>query len=419
MEETLPQIIRTQTDLVESYPHIDSKEIAMIEESRQLFNSEFYSYSLLSIWNAALNNLKRRVEAYSVDLWCEVVKDEPGRKKYNKCGDTIAQRWEDVDDLTLIAGVTKLGLLNPKAGKSLEMINWMRNHASPAHDSDNRVEKDDVVALVLLLQKNLFEAPIPKAAHAIKVIFAPVKNKLLGTDELDVLKDQIASSKQNDIKTIFGFLLNMIIDGIEPSCSNAKELFPAVWAKADTDLRKNLGVRCNNYILDPTSDTSADSGARTRVFELIVSVQGVAYIPEGARARLYRRAAEKLHKAKNTSYGWSAEVSACKLLSQLGPCVPSIVFEEVYQEIISIWCGNMWGHSDSSSYLRPFFDNLNSDQIRKIIYMFRENLRVNEELYWKKPKERATQLLLELKSRLTIASHIEEVDDALKQLKTQ
>ena len=119
MEETLPQIIRTQTDLVESYPHIDSKEIAMIQESRKLFDSGFYSYSLLSIWNAALNNLKRRVEAYSVELWCEVVKDEPGRKKYNKSGDTIAQRWEDVDDLTLIAGVTKLGLLNPKAGKSL------------------------------------------------------------------------------------------------------------------------------------------------------------------------------------------------------------------------------------------------------------------------------------------------------------
>lgn len=135
----------------------------------------------------------------------------------------------------------------------------------------------------------------------------------------------------------------MIVDGAEPSCSNAKSLFPSVWEKASTDLRKSLGVRCNNYLLDPTSDTSSDAGAITRILETLVTVHGVSYIPDGARARLFRRAAEKLHKAKNTSYGWSSEVSASKMLNQLGTSVPSVAFEEVYQEILAVWCGNMWG----------------------------------------------------------------------------
>lgn len=74
-------------------------------------------------------------------------------KKFDSTGETIVERWSNVDDLVLISGATRLGLLNPKAGKSLEMINWMRNHASPAHDSNTRVEKEDVISLVLLLQK--------------------------------------------------------------------------------------------------------------------------------------------------------------------------------------------------------------------------------------------------------------------------
>lgn len=419
MHESLPQIIDKSTNLPQHYPYLDEKEISYVEEARGLFNVGYYSYSLLGIWNAAINNLKRRVEAYSVELWISVVKDEPGRKKYNKNGDTIAQRWEDVDDLTLIEGVTKLGLLNPKACRSLEMINWMRNHASPAHDSDNRVEKEDVIALVLLLQKNLFSAPIPEAAHAVKEIFAPVKDKAMGEQDLAVLRDQIYSSTNKDVTTIFGFLLSMIVEGEEPSCSNAKALFPTVWDKADTDLRKSLGVRCNKYLLDPTSDTSSDSGARTRLLELLVAVQGVSYIPDGARARIFRRASEKLRMAKNTSYGWSSEVTASKMLNQFGTSVPSVAFEEVYQEILAVWCGNMWGHSDSSDSLRPFLDCLNSDQIRKVASMFINNQRVKEELYWSKPKARAIQLLSELQSRLTLEAHIEEINLIIKQLKNQ
>ena len=113
MDTLVPQIINTETNLTDVFPHIDSKEAAYLKESAELFNAGFYSHSLLDIWNAAVNNLKRKVEAYSVDLWIEVVKDEPGRKKYNKNGDTIALRWEEVDDIVLIAGATKLGLLNP------------------------------------------------------------------------------------------------------------------------------------------------------------------------------------------------------------------------------------------------------------------------------------------------------------------
>jgi hypothetical protein len=81
--------------------------------------------------------------------------------------------------LTLISGATRLGLINPKAGKALEMINWMRNHASPAHDSDNRVEMEDAVGLVLLLQKNLFEHPFPEPGFSVAALFEPVKVRLM------------------------------------------------------------------------------------------------------------------------------------------------------------------------------------------------------------------------------------------------
>jgi len=150
---------------------------------------------------------------------------------------------------------------------------------------------------------------------------------------------------------------------------------------------------------------------------LLVSLNAVHYIPDGTRAKLFRRAAEKLGEAKNTAYGWGIELSASRNLAQLGIVVPSIAFEEVYQEIIAVWCGNYWGTSKSQKDLAQFFEGLNTDQLRIVMKMFRENERVKEELSQSKPKNMAVELLDSFNSRLTIEAHKQELRDTIKGVK--
>lgn len=414
MSETLPVILATPS--AQAFPVLMEQEIAHLQQAKQLFDAEFYDHALLDIWNAAVHNLRRRVEAYGVDLFISVVKDEPGRKRYDPTGDTINERWQDVDDLTLIAGATKLGLLNKKAGKSLEMINWMRNHASPAHGTDSRVEREDVIGLVLILQKALFEEPFPDPGHSVSTLFEPVKTATLSEEQEGLLKDQVRGLRQQDLRICFGFMLDMLCRGIEPALKNTKSLFPAVWERATEDLRKTAGIKYHQLTFNTEADESPDKGARARLLDFLIQVGGIQYIPDAARAVLFRHAASQIAKAKDTSYGWSLEVTAAKTLQQLGLSVPSICFEEVFQELLSVWCGNYWGRSGTYSILQGFIDALNTEQIRKIAYMFKVNARVRDELFQSKPKTRAIELLNTLKGRLTIAAHIAEVDDAIKNL---
>jgi hypothetical protein len=163
---------------------VSKHENSYLVQARNLFDAGFFDHALLDVWNAAISNLRRRVEAYGFDLWESVVKDEAGRKKLDKNGETLSERWGGVDDLVLIAGATRLGLLNRKAGKALEMVNWMRNHASPAHDNDQRVDETDVIALVMLLERNLFESEMPDPGHSVSTLFDPVKSKILKPEKL-------------------------------------------------------------------------------------------------------------------------------------------------------------------------------------------------------------------------------------------
>jgi hypothetical protein len=160
-------------------------------------------------------------------------------------------------------------------------------------------------------------------------------------------------------------------------------------------------------------DKSEDNGARTRLLEFLLQVRGVKYIPDAARAKLYRRIASQLRAAKNSRYGWATEERESVNAQQFGPHVPSIAFEEFYQELLAVWVGNYWGRSEAQEKLGEFITSLNTDQLRKILGLFRTNERVQEELGFIKPKAEAIKLVSTIKDRFTIESHKNEADDIL------
>ena len=117
MSNNLPVLLQDPSQ--GNFPATVDTELEFLSQARKLLDAGFPDHSLLDIWNAAVHNLRRRVETYGIDLFISAVKDEAGRKKYDKDGETLNERWSGVDELTLINGATKLGVLNKKAGKSL------------------------------------------------------------------------------------------------------------------------------------------------------------------------------------------------------------------------------------------------------------------------------------------------------------
>lgn len=414
MNETFPIILLEPK--IETFPAIVSIEIDYLKEARKLLDDGHPAYSLLAIWNAAVHNLRRRIESYSIELFLSAVKDESGRKKYDKDGETINERWSNIDELVLIKGSSQLGVLSKKAAKALEMINWMRNHASPAHGSDNRVENEDVFGLALILQKNLFVADMPDPGHSPSGLFEPIKSTILDEEKIAMLKDQITSFRQGDIRITFGFMLDIICSGKQPSFDNVKSIFPEVWNKANEDLKKVGGQRYYTLVIDTDSDESDDKGAKIRLLETLLAVDGIKYIPESVRANLYRHVVKKLAIAKDSSYAWIDEDKAAKSLLQFGINIPSVAFEDIFQEILSVSCGNYWGRSGAYEILKPFFDSLNSTQLMKLARLFLENERVKSELFQRKPKSEALRILNVIKNKINIQSNKDEVDEIISKV---
>lgn len=400
------------------YPALDQDEKVMIEKAQKLIQVGFPEHALLEIWNSAIHNLRRRIEAYSIDMFLSNIDSMSGRKKYNRDGDTLSERWSGVDDDILIKASNQLGVLNKKAEKALQMIQWMRNHASPSHDCDECVTQEDVVGLVLIIKKNLFEYIMPDPAHSPVSLINPIKSTELTEEQIELIKQQILSFNKKDIRMLFGFALDAICNGIEPTYSNVISLFEDIWDNATEDLKTVMGMKYHNYIFDSSNDSSDDVNAKTRLYEMLIKVNGVKYIPDSTRAIVYRKLAKDLANAKNTMYGWASEERAAKALAQAGAYVPSIAFEEVYQEILSVWCGNFWGKSGASAELKDFIFSLPLQDKLKVCRLFNSNERVREELFQLKPNREAISLLSAIKNTFNIQSHISEIEEIIERLKS-
>ena len=100
MSDNLPILLSSPTTT--NFPASVITEIEFLSQARRLLDAGFPDHSLLDLWNAAVHNLRRRVEAYGLALFESAIKDDAGRKKYDKDGETINERWSGVDDMTLI-----------------------------------------------------------------------------------------------------------------------------------------------------------------------------------------------------------------------------------------------------------------------------------------------------------------------------
>lgn len=397
-------------DNLQTFVTADNTEQIMLKKASDLINLDYPEHSLLELWNASVHNLRRRIEMYSIDIFISTLSSLAGRKTFKKDGDTLSERWAGVDDVNLIEGAIQIGVLNKKAGKALEMINWMRNHASPAHDSDDSVTKDDVLGLVIILKSNLFDLPLPDPVHSPLALLTPIKNDILTDNQVELFKEQIGSFSNRDMRTIFGYAVDVISAGIQPEYDNIMKLFETIWEHTTEELRTNMGLRLHNFMFDPSTDKSADGSASNRLYDALLNVSGIKYIPDSTRATIYRKLAKDLAFAKNCLYGWAQENSASRALLQVGIFIPSIAFEDVYQEILSVWCGNYWGRSNAHIILRPFIFDVQPKQQVAIARLFFENTRVRDELYQARPKRNALSLLNEIKNGLTNGSQIAEIE---------
>ena len=413
---TIEEIHYFELEPINNY---DSDEYNSYVKASKLLEAGFPDHSLNELWNLAVHNLRRRIESFSVDLFLNAAQDRnPGKKiNYKQEGFSISERWCGIEDSILIDAAFDIDLINGKTRKVLESINWMRNHASAAHENSEEIKVEDVVAFASLIKANLLELPNPNKINSPTQLMDDIKKESCSKEKLSLIANDVLKLPSKSFNMFVGFLINMICSGDETSYLNSFYLFPIIWKKVPESKRQEIGNKFQSLVYENVGKSSVNKIPQERLFELLLSLDAFDYVPEVIRTLIFNKYADNLAKAKNSTYGWSNEEAAAKALRQLGTNVPDDSFNKVYPEILAVYCGNRWGRSNAYLLLNDFIFTKGSKSMIKIAKLFVTNNRANGEMYIPKPKAHAIELLNEMKKQLTIIAQQNEIDAIINEIK--
>jgi hypothetical protein len=374
---------------------IDEDEKAMLRKASDIFVSGYPDHSLLELWNATVNNLRRRVERMSVDYF---LSSSDSQVKYHKEGIDLCERWKDVKDYELIEGCYKVGIVTKKGFNILRTILQMRNDFSAAHNSDETITHADLIAFVELLSGNVFNQKFPEPVLDYQTLLKAISSPAFSDKMINNLNSSIKSYNGKMIHSVFGLAKSKISLGEEPSCSNVCHLFPTIWERANESDKTGFVKTFSDY----SSGILEDKGSSERLYNALLLVGGVKYLPERDRVAIFKRLSDNLLQAKNSYYGWELEEQVAKGIAQVGyEAVPSQCFSSLYSEIIAVWCGNGWGRSDSCVILHDFVFKLPEKKMVEAALLLKTSKEANAELYLPKPRRNALELLDEISSSLS------------------
>lgn len=136
--------------------NLEDSEKYSIKETNELIKLEKYSYSLFALWSAVIINLQRRIEFFNIKNFLRV-SEEDKEIDYYKEGNTLKERWLKINEYKIISYARKLNLINHISHDLISTLFWMKSNTN--EEENQSIIKEEVLALVFLIEKNLFLKP--------------------------------------------------------------------------------------------------------------------------------------------------------------------------------------------------------------------------------------------------------------------
>ena len=143
-----PNILKNPFDPIYK---LEDYEIYSLKECEELISIEKYSYALFALWSAITINLQRRIEYFGIPIFLNIIEK---KEQFNEDGNTLKDRWLNINEFKIIEYSRKLNLINHVTQNLLATLFWMKSNTD--EQENKQITKEEVIALVYLIEKNLF-----------------------------------------------------------------------------------------------------------------------------------------------------------------------------------------------------------------------------------------------------------------------
>ena len=314
------------------------------------------------LWDETIGELRKRISNYDLSYFFDVAISDPERRKNL----TTEEDLLNISDYELLLGARKIEIILDVGFKQLDLIRYMRNHASAAHPNHNEISAYQFVGWVETCIKEVISLPQSKIVARTSELLKNIRTGNIDKNsaiEVAAFFDELPQIKADTLASgFFGIYVNA------KSSQSARDgvaiLFPKLWPKVSEEQKHELGIKYGRF------QANGDSKGTELSRKIFTILRANEYLPEGTRSAEIMTAIEELidaHEGLNNFY--RELVPARRLESLIGnQSVPQSVCQRYVEVLVKVFLTNSYGVCVAANpYYEEMFRSLSPENAEIVL----------------------------------------------------
>lgn len=374
----------------------ECRDVKLLDKVKTAINVSLNDSAINYIWNLTIYDLYKKIITYGIEYFASAISwDGTPLKNIDDL--------REVKDYQIISGAFSLGIIGHEAHFFLQQCREIRNNFSTAHYPMGDIDRYETFNFIKNCVKYVLTFDLPAPGVQIKDIIESLSiEKLENAEQIKLIIEQ-----QSD-KIHAALLHNIFTNFIRQECDpilkyNIRIIAPSVWKLVTDEIKSDIG---NKFV--SLKDIKGKDKAN-EALEFLKIVDGISFIPEDAKAIIFRKHAKNLidaHFAMNNFYN---EPGYAQDLDMLGNDVPLSALYTYVKAILVSFLGNQYNISrDAQSYNINMINGLSQSGVRILFRILNEDINVVFELLSYRPANRLKELMELIKDKTMLPAQKEE-----------
>lgn len=362
-------ILKALSDAIEILPIDQRSKSYYLTKFAVAVTVGLFDGALNYLWDETIGALRRLAINFDIQYLFSILGKINSRyKNFNNFEDLA-----EISDHDLLEACRRIGLLSDVNYRRLEIVNYMRNHASAAHPNDNEIDGFEMLGWLRSCLKYAIIAEPEHSVIHIKQLLENIRNVSIPATDALIIGNDIAKLPQERIDdllwTLFGIYTDIKQD--VTTKSNIENIAKYVWDCSSQDRKYEVGAKYGVF------RKNGDVQRKQETQRFLTFVDGLAYKDEDSLAG---ELLEKLETLKSVHFAWNNfhnEYLHAKSLKDAIPANGQIprAAKSLWVKVITIgYIGNGKGHRhgvDEAAlpYYEEYIQNFSDPEISIFLYL--------------------------------------------------
>lgn len=246
------------------------------------------------VWNETIGALRKLVSRTDLAYFFSVAEKVNSRNR----GLASEEDLEAIQDHDLLEVCRRIGLLSDVNFHRLEHVNYMRNHASAAHPTEEEIDGNELLSWLTICLRYVITAEPDESVVTVTRLLDNVRTEIIPPTDFPLIAAEVSKLKKERVDDLLWTLFGLYVDPrSNPQVrANVLGIAPWLWNVASEDRKYDIGARFGLF------RKNADIARKDAADDFLTNVGGQNYKDEDS---LTAELIAKLDALKAAHFGWN------------------------------------------------------------------------------------------------------------------